>query len=90
MTNLALVLSSGVLQNTMSGKRTRHCVDYPSVTAGTNWSEQEQSAFARLLINEQIDLDWFNKGTVAKLLAANKVSFYSDLIHFSQTLLSDP
>ena len=73
----------------MSEKRTHHCVDYTSVTAGTNWSEQEQSAFARLLIDEQIDLDWFNKGTVANLLANNKVCFYSDLIHFSQTFLSD-
>ena len=71
----------------MSGKRTRHCVDYSSVTVGTNWSQQEESAFARLLIDEQIDLDWFNKGTVAKLQAANKVSFYLDLIHFSQTFL---
>ena len=71
----------------MSGKRNRHCVDYSPVTAGTNWSEQEQSAFARLLIDEQIDLDWFNKGAVAKLLAGNKVSFYLDFIHFPQTFL---
>jgi hypothetical protein len=65
----------------------RHCVDYSSVIVWTNWSQQEESAFARLLMVEQIELDWFNMGTVAKLQAANKVSFYLDLIHFSQTFL---
>ena len=73
----------------MSEKRTHHCVKYTAVTAGTSWSEEEQSAFARLLIDEQIPLDWFNSGTVAKLLADNKVCFYSDLINYSQRFLSD-
>jgi hypothetical protein len=79
--------SVGVFQNTMSEKRTHHCIDYTSVTVGTNWSQQEESAFARLLIDEQIDLDWFNKGTVAKLQAANKVSVYLILINFSHTFV---
>ena len=73
-----------VLQNKLMPKRkTSRVVNYTTQLAGAGrkWTELEIAALARMILKEGINPHYFNSGSLAKLVAAKKVSFY-----FSKTL----